>query len=638
MHTGGAHPILLVDAVYRILQHEPGCSHSADYYFDASDASVVAHLPPLVRSKIPVDAVSLATEGSCLSRSALRNVTEDMLRGGEGAATVAGVAKNAFETCVGEATMLYNSQLVQWRSALAFQVLHSPAVWSYDAFLRARLWNWLLDLEARGNAHLVLVPLGKADSAAPDASALRSNVDNVIQIDTPLLRRELQSAASVLTTNKRALTGDHCFPIGTSITLAGPVEEQRKRTCYQLVDCTTGVIVCGVLVPGTQLSLLEPAFAAVGRDTTYSTMCIDNAGSGDDFYKKHLGVERISQGLGHLLRRVHGTFNRGSDDYGPACRDLGLIFTTMCPVVDEGIKAALISPGGIRCGSKIQIQAATNVRDAHGEVVRRAAVLKTFGINDSISPATLASMIADGSFDTTMSAERKPIRREMAAKKLHYQAFLDYYFPGGMPRVPPNGIPAFSADTIGTVIEMKRVMVNYTGGPADIVEANSVVGPRGLPVYHNIESENGGERAHLALERGLPNTLYAADFGNYICHAEATRHNHQAMNRSLLASGVPDHELRMFPEKKLAVAANSYADLLGVPRSYKHEHRLARDNGDRYYGDYWTETLQIGPPSTTEMVGAQSTRAARTERRLRAAATMADATEVRARYHAPLIA
>ena len=627
VHTGSAHPVLLVDAIYRIIAHNPGCAHNSDLYFDASDALTVSRLPPLLRSKLPVEVSCLATEGSCLSRAAMRNVTEDMLRGGEGAATIAGVAQNAFHSSQGEATMIYLSQLFQWRSALAYAVLHEPTS-QYVDFLRRKLWRWLLNLETYGMAKLVLVALGRPDSSAPEASALRANLENVIKIDTPMLRRELQSAASMIPTRGKAITGDHCFPIGTAIALPGPVDEQRMRTCYQLVDCSTGLILSGVLVPGTRLALLEPAFAAVGRDTAYETMCIDNAGSGDEFYKKHLGVERISQGLGHLLRRAHGTFNRGSDDYGAACRDLGLVFTAMCPVTDEGIKSALLTPGGIRCGSKIQTAASTTVRDAHGDMVRRAAVIKTFGAGDCISAATLASMIADGSFQSTMSAERKPMRREMAAKKLHFQSFLDFYFPNGMPRMPPNRIPVFSADTIGTLITLKTVMVKYTDGIYDIAESNGAVGPRGLKVYHNVESENGGERAHYSLERGLPNAGYTADLGNFICHAEATRHNHLLHNKLLRSNGVADEELRLFHSKPIAVGANEYCDVLTVPRAYIHEHRLKRDSGDRYYGDYWRETLQIGPPVVEHVEGAQSTRANRADRRLRAAMAIADVSQV----------
>lgn len=641
------------------MAHEPGCEHSSDQYFDASDALVVSKLPPLLRSKLPVEPLSLATEGGCLSRAAMRSVTEDLLRGGEGVATIAGCSKNAFESCQGEATMMYNAQLVQWRNCLCYAAHREAdeAPSSYIAFVRRKLWCWLTALEDNAmakhprimalednvtelmaledNAKLCLLPLGKPNSAAPEASSLRKNIDSVIRFETPMLRRELQSAASMIPTRGRAITGDHCYPIATAITLQGPVDEVRLRTCYQLADCTTGLILAGALVPGTRLGLLEALFAAVARDTSYGALCIDNAGCGDEFYKAHLGIERISQGLGHLLRRAYATFNRGSDDYGGACRDLGLVFTAICSITDEGIKSSLLTPGGIRCGAKVQVAAATNVPDANGEMVRRAAVIKTFGANDSISPATLASMISDGSFASTMSAERKPVRREMAAKRLHFQAFLDYYFPGGMPRMPANRIPAFSADSIGTVMQLKQVMLKYTDGPADIVESNVAVGPRGLSVSHNIESENPGERAHYSLERGLPNMGYSDDFGNFICHAEATRHNHLIYNKLLTDSGVSQSELRLFASKATAVAANAYCDLLLVPRSYKHEPALKRDNGDRHYGDYWTETLQIGPQPTQLMDGAQSARAVRTERRLCAAAAIADASEARPFFLSP---
>ena len=107
-------------------------------------------------------------------------------------------------------------------------------------FLRRKLRRWLLNLEKYGMAKLVLVALGRPGSSAPEASALRENLGNMIKTDTPMLRRELQSEASsmVPTRGRSIITGDHCFLIGTAIALPGPVDEQLIRTCYQLVDCS----------------------------------------------------------------------------------------------------------------------------------------------------------------------------------------------------------------------------------------------------------------------------------------------------------------------------------------------------------------------------------------------------------------
>ena len=462
-------PRLVTSAIYRIVQHEPGCG-SIRHYFSAMSARTLAKLPPNVRIKAPCDPMGALGTGHGHGRTFVRAVKEDTLRGGEGYATYSAIEASKLEEAFGEASRGYAAATKQWLGFLRADVGSGIGIVSGMKVDDSRLIRHFL-LRRLNNMPLgrAFKPLQRPESCgAPSSDAVGEVIEAASTVAIPSLRRQIQAVATKVVSLNRAVTFDHCEPMARAVALNGDVIDVQKRQGFQGVDCSTGRNLGGVFVPGTGAAHVRPYMMSLGERTNYSTVVVDNAGVNNALYSDCLGIDagHVRQGLGHLDRRVSGTFHAACLLKKAACVQFARIATDFdSEEVDDTLKMALVTPGGFPAGCRIQIKAAD--RDAGLK-----SVLRTWGTNDAITQQAMMAMVKDGSFASTFSEERAPIRNPMATKLLRFEAWKGHYNPlvadgdGGdghqrFLRRDDNGISLYSEDTPRALSNFYATLVNY---------------------------------------------------------------------------------------------------------------------------------------------------------------------------------
>ena len=293
-----------------------------------------------------------------VSRSFVRAVREDTLRGSEGHATFAAIEKSKLEEAFGEAARGYASATSLWLARLDGVVGdQSTIVVGVKVDMHRLLCLWLQHRIEKQTHPALSRPTALG---SPSADLIGSVIDTEARIQVPFLRRELQAAASLTQSVGQAVTFDHCEPIARATQLTGEVLAVSQRQCFRAADCRTGRNLGGVMVPGTAAKHVVKFMSQLGEHSNYREVCVDDAGMSNWLYQQTLGVPPalVYQGTGHLLRRVFKTFHEACQFKKTACKDFGRIMTSYDTDVDDGLILGLITPGGLPCGSRVQIVAA----------------------------------------------------------------------------------------------------------------------------------------------------------------------------------------------------------------------------------------------------------------------------------------
>ena len=266
-------PRVVTEAVYRAKSHLPTCVHyaapattptppadapaaapkrqSRSEYFGALNPLVLVQLPPHIAIKAPTNPTG-SLGNQMVSRSFVRAVREDTLRGSEGHATFAAIEKCKLEEAFGEAARGYASATSSWLARLD-GVVGGPStiVDGFKVDMHRLLCLWLQHRMEKQTHPALSRPTALG---SPSADLIGSVIDTEARIQVPFLRRELQAAASLTQSVGQAVTFDHCEPIARATQLTGEVSASASMLLTAEPGAISAASWCRARRPSTSPS------------------------------------------------------------------------------------------------------------------------------------------------------------------------------------------------------------------------------------------------------------------------------------------------------------------------------------------------------------------------------------------------